>query len=94
MSDSTFKSKPDFKIFNIFKITCVGGELSSHAKKKVTLDENQKVKLDIKIGQEDNATKHSFVKRVANSRRFTHTDSHTLSKVRHFFQHDQVLEWT
>ena len=58
--------------------------------KKVTLDENQKVKLDIKIGQEDNATKHSFVKRVANSRRFTHT----LSKVRNFFQHDQVLEWT
>ena len=63
----------NFKIFGVWKITCFGGELSSHAKKKVTLDENQKVKLDIKIGQEDNETKHSFVKRVANSRRFTHT---------------------
>ena len=41
--------------------------------KKVTLDENQKVKLDIKIGQDDNETKHSFVKRVANSCRFKQT---------------------
>ena len=94
MSDSSVKSKKISRSLAFEKSRASVESYRRMPKKKVTLDENQKVKLYIKIGQENNATKHSFFKRVANSRRFTHTDSHTLSKVRNFFQHDQVLEWT
>ena len=40
---------------------------------KLTCEENQKVQLDIKIGHEEDETRHSFFRRVENSHRFTHT---------------------
>ena len=70
--DSTLESKPKFKIYDVQKSR---GSVKAFlaCQKKFTSDENQKVKFDIKIVKEEDETRHSFFRRVANSRRFTHT---------------------